>query len=410
MTSLIKQQDKDVRDMLEGIKVLNFTHYLQGPSCAQTLADLGADVVKVESVKGAYERGWSGCNAYKNGVSVFFLLANRNERDLSIDLKNPETKEIIYDLVTNYGYDVIIENFRPGVMDKLGLGYEALKEKNPRVIYCSCTGYGSSGPYLKKPGQDLLIQSMSGLSALCSRSDHAPEPMALPAVDQHGATLAALGVLAAIIDRSRTGNGHRVEGSLLGSALDLQLEPLSYYLNGGQLSERCDTGLSTRFHQSPYGTYETKDKYLTLSLIPMDKLCQAFTPGCFEGWDSKRQMDERVAFDRIICDEMKKRTNSEWIEIFDSLDIWYMPVNEYDEMLKDPQVQYMDQFYRCNHPVAGDITLVGHAIRYDGKMPPLRMMPPELGQHTIEILHECGITDDRIADLEKRGLIRTHQA
>lgn len=391
--------------MLEGIKVLNFTHYLQGPSCAQTLADLGADVVKVESVKGAYERGWSGCNAYKNGVSVFFMLANRNERDLSIDLKSPEAKEIIYDLVRNHGYDVIIENFRPGVMDHLGLGYETMKEINPAVIYCSCTGYGSSGPYLKKAGQDLLIQSMSGLTALCSRSDHVPEPMALSAVDQHGATLAALGVMAAIIDRIRTGNGHRVEGSLLGSALDLQLEPLSYYLNGGQLSDRCDTGLSTRYHQAPYGTYETKDKYLTLSLIPMDKLEKAFTPGCFDGWDSKRQMDERVAFDKIICDEMKKHTNDEWAEIFEPLDIWYMPVNEYDEMLLDPQVQYMNQFLKCSHPVAGEVTLVGHANRYDGKMPPLRIMPPELGQNTAEILEECGLDAEQIADMENRGII-----
>ena len=123
--------------MLEGIKVLSFTHYLQGPSAAQALADLGADVVKIEACKGAYERGWSGCNTYKNGVSVFYLMANRNQRDLAIDLKSEEGRETIYTLIRDKGYDVIIENFRPGVMDKLGLGYEKLKEINPRVVYSS---------------------------------------------------------------------------------------------------------------------------------------------------------------------------------------------------------------------------------------------------------------------------------
>ena len=150
--------------MLQGVKVLSFTHYLQGPSAAQILADLGADVVKVESTKGAYERSWSGCNTYKNGVSVFFLLGNRNQRAIAVDLKSGEGKQIIYRLVKED--DVILENFRPGVMEKLGLGYETLKKINPRLIYCSCSGYGSSGPKVKKPGQDLLIQSMSGIAAL----------------------------------------------------------------------------------------------------------------------------------------------------------------------------------------------------------------------------------------------------
>ena len=161
--------------MLQGVKVLSFTHYLQGPSAAQILADLGADVVKVESTKGAYERSWSGCNTYKNGVSVFFLLGNRNQRAIAVDLKSGEGKQIIYRLVKEY--DVILENFRPGVMEKLGLGYETLKKINPRLIYCSCSGYGSSGPKVKKPGQDLLIQSMSGIAALTGNGENPPTPI-----------------------------------------------------------------------------------------------------------------------------------------------------------------------------------------------------------------------------------------
>ena len=303
--------------MLEGVKVLSFTHYLQGPSAAQALADLGADVVKVESCRGAYERGWSGCNTYKNGVSVFYLMANRNQRGVALDLKSDEGRETIYRLVRDKGYDVILENFRPGVMDKLGLGYEELKKLNPGVIYCSCTGYGSSGPKVRKPGQDLLIQGMSGLAALAGPGDHPPMPTGTALVDQHGAILAALGITAAVYDRDKTGKGHRIEASLLGSALDLQIEPIGYYLNGGTLTPRADTGLSTRIHQSPYGIYKTADKYITLSLTSFENLEQAFTPGALEGFSAKDQMDNRIEFDKVVCRELLKRTTNEWELIFE---------------------------------------------------------------------------------------------
>lgn len=391
--------------MLEGVKVLSFTHYLQGPSAAQALADLGADVVKVEACKGAYERGWSGCNTYKEGVSVFFLMANRNQRGIALDLKSDEGREIIYKLICEHGYDVVIENFRPGVMDKLGLGYEKLKELNPRVIYCSCTGYGSSGPKVKKPGQDLLIQGMSGLAALTGPGDHPPMPAGTALVDQHGAILAALGITAAVYDREKTGNGHRVEASLLGSALDLQIEPLNYYINGGCLTERADTGLSTRFHQSPYGIYSTADGYITLSLNPFDKLQKAFSPGALDKFTPRDQMENRIEFDKTVHDEMLKRTTSEWTEIFEELGIWYAPVNEYDDVLRDEQVVYNQSFMTMEHPVAGKITVLGHANRYDGKPVALRRLPPELGEHTFELLKECGYSEDKIKKLAEQGIV-----
>lgn len=389
--------------MLSGIKVLSFTHYLQGPSAAQTLADLGADVVKVESPKGAYERSWSGCNTYKNGVSVFFLLANRNQKAISIDLKNERGVEIIHKMIQEY--DVIIENFRPGVMDKLGLGYEQLRKINPKIIYCSCSGYGSSGPYLKKPGQDLLIQSMSGLAALTGNGNVPPTPVGTAVVDQHGAILAALGIISAAYDRMKTGKGHRIEASLLGAALDLQLESLAYYMNGGTLTERAATGLSTRIHQSPYGVYRTSDGYITLSLVPIEQLSEIFTPGCLEGYTRKDQMDKRLEFDAIVCKEMQEKTTEEWIKIFENKGIWYSQVNEYEDVIQDKQVEYNHAILTMNHPTAGEVKVVGHANKYDGQTIDIRKLPPELGEHTLELLSALGYSEEEIEQLAEDGVI-----
>lgn len=389
--------------MLQGVKVLSFTHYLQGPSAAQILADLGADVVKVESTKGAYERSWSGCNTYKNGVSVFFLLGNRNQRAIAVDLKSGEGKQIIYRLVKEY--DVILENFRPGVMEKLDLGYETLKKINPRLIYCSCSGYGSSGPKVKKPGQDLLIQSMSGIAALTGNGENPPTPIGTAAVDQHGAVLAALGIVSAVYDREKTGNGHRIEASLLGAALDLQLESLAYYMNGGQFTARPTTGLATRLHQSPYGVYRTADGYVTLSLVPVEQMRELFTPGCLDGYSKDDQMNKRLEVDAIVCEEMKKKTTAQWCALFEEKNIWYAPVNEYEQVLQDEQVQYNHAILTMEHPVAGTVKVVGHANKYDGKNVEIRKFPPELGEHTAEVLREAGYTPGDIRALAQKNVV-----
>ena len=389
--------------MLEGVKVLSFTHYLQGPSAAQILADLGAEVVKVESPKGAYERSWSGCNTYPGGVSMFFLLGNRNQTSIAVDLKSKEGIEIIHKLLQEY--DVVIENFRAGVMDKLGLGYEDMRKINPGIIYCSCSGYGSSGPYVKKPGQDLLIQSMSGLVSLTGSDPKAPSPAGTPVVDQHGAVLAALGIVASVYDRDRTGNGHKIEASLLGSALDLQQEALGYYLNGGQFTERPATGLSTRFHQSPYGVYRTRDGCITLSLVPAPKLKKLFTPGCLEAYTEKDQMERRLEFDTVVCREMQKKTTEEWMKLFDENNIWYAPVNSYEEVLEDEQVRYNNNILTMHHPVAGDVRVVGHANRYDGQNIGIRKLPPELGESTKGLLEYLGYDAVTIKQYQEKGVI-----
>ena len=250
--------------MFKGVKVLSFTHFLQGPSAVQMLADLGADVVKIEPLKGAFERHWAGFDAFIDGVSIFFMLANRNQRSLSIDLRSDKGKEIILRMVREA--DVVIENYRPGVMKRLGFDYESLKAINPRLIYCSCTGYGSDGPYLERPGQDLLLQCLSGLALLSGEDGAPPTPVGSAIVDQHAAMLAAFGVVAAMYEREKTGQGKMIESNLLNAALDLQIEPLTYYLNKGPLWKRNKPGMGSRFHPAPYGVYQTSDGWIAISL------------------------------------------------------------------------------------------------------------------------------------------------
>ena len=240
---------------LTGVKVLSFAQLAQGPAAVQLMADLGADVVKVERPKvGAWERNWAGSNAFVNGESLFFLGFNRNQRSLTADLKDPRGKEIIRRLIVDT--DVVFENFRPGVMERLGLGYDDLSAINPHLVYCSSTGFGSEGPYRDVAGQDLVLQAESGLASITGRRQDPPTPTGAPIVDIHAAALLAFGVMAARWARERTGVGQRVESSLLEAALHLQMEPLVDFINGGWLRERTEAGIASTLHGAPYGIYE----------------------------------------------------------------------------------------------------------------------------------------------------------
>jgi crotonobetainyl-CoA:carnitine CoA-transferase CaiB-like acyl-CoA transferase len=211
-------------DLLQGIRVVSFNHFLLGPLGIQALGDLGADVIAVESVDGAWQRHWSGANAWRDGQSLLFLCANRNKRSLALDLKSEAGRAVALKLVDTA--DVVAENFRPGIMERLGLGYEALRARRPSLVYASASGYGPDGPYAEKPGQDLLAQALFGLMAITGQAASGPRPVGVSAADHHGAALFALGIVAALLRRSRTGQGCRVDANLMQAALDLQAESL----------------------------------------------------------------------------------------------------------------------------------------------------------------------------------------
>src|ERR1700676_4349993 len=216
-------------DLLQGIRVVSFNHFLFGPMGIQALADLGADVIAIESTEGAWQRHWSSGNIWHDGQSMLHLCTNRNKRNIALDLKSPQGRDIALQLGARA--DRVAENFRPGVMDKLGFGYPALKARNPSLIYASASGYGPDGPYAERPGQDLLAQALFGIMAITGDAASGPRPVGVSAIDHHGAALFALGVLAALVRRGRTGKGCRVDASLMQAALDLQAESLTAWMN-----------------------------------------------------------------------------------------------------------------------------------------------------------------------------------
>jgi crotonobetainyl-CoA:carnitine CoA-transferase CaiB-like acyl-CoA transferase len=343
--------------LLDGVRILSFTQFLLGPAGVQYLADMGAEVIQVEP-PGAklFERTWAGCNQFINGVSVFFMCAHRNQRSLTLDLKKPEAVTIVKRLIA--GADVLVQNFRPGVMQRLGLSYEELAPLNPRLIYVSASGYGENSMYRERPGQDLLIQAVSGLANISGRAGQPPTAVGGPVVDQHGATLLAMGVLAALFDRTRNGKGQKIEVTMLRAALDLQLEVLSYYLNGAKL-EKSPTSLASMVHPGPYGIYETKDGWMALSMSHLSALQEVLqipelAPLTTERFNHPAR--EQVA--RILEPVMRSRTTDEWLACLVPKGIWAAPVRDYDGLFADPATQEAEVTEEVEHPEAGRVRLL----------------------------------------------------
>jgi crotonobetainyl-CoA:carnitine CoA-transferase CaiB-like acyl-CoA transferase len=390
--------------ILSGYRVLDCSIAMAGPFAAQRLGDLGADVVKVEPVTGEWQRHVSAGGARGNRINVSFLSLNRNKRSLAIDLKSADGKALLFDLVK--GADVFLQNYRPGVVKRLGVDYEALSAINPRLIYVSISGYGESGPYISRPGQDLILQGMSGAMLSAGRVGEPPTPAGQYLVDAVTAYTAFEGALAALLHRERTGEGQLVEVNMLDTITTLQMQELSVFTVAHKPQTRSAEPHAHVYIRAPYGAFATKDGFIIVAFPSLKKFGELIGEPSFlameDEVDSWSRRDEIFAKTR---ERLTAKTTAEWLALFRNNDIWAGPVYGYADLVDDPQIKHNGTFVEYDHPTEGRVKTPGFPISFSKTPSQVYRGAPLAGEHTRDVLREAGISDERVDALVQNGAI-----
>ena len=387
---------------LTGIRVLDLTRYLAGPFCTMLLADYGADVVKIEARRG---REFRPPGATRD--SYFFLSSNRGKRSLTLDLRSEKGRELLLRLLP--GFDVLVENFRPNVMRKLGLAPEMLTERFPRLVYCGISGFGASGPYAERPGFDQIAQGMSGFMSLTGTEESGPTRAGIAISDLLGGIFGAHGISLALLARERTGRGQIVNTSLLEATIGILAWGAGMYFEAGQIP-----GPAGQHHplSSPYGRFRARDGYLNIAAGNDDmwrNLAQTLER---ESWledgrfsNALERVLHRDELTAEIESALEKRDVADWVDVLNAAGVPAGPVLDIGQVFSDPQVLARDMLVELPHPEVGSFKTTGLPIKLSTTPGRIERRPPLLGEHTDEVLRECGLEPDEIERLRAEQVI-----
>jgi crotonobetainyl-CoA:carnitine CoA-transferase CaiB-like acyl-CoA transferase len=390
---------------LDGVRVLDFTQMMMGPWATQFLGDLGADVIKVERPRtGEWERGLRAMGKLLGEDSPFFLAMNRNKKSLTLNLKDERAQDAVKRLAATA--DLLVENFRPGVMDRLGLGYDDLRAINPSIVYVTGSGFGPDGPYVDRPGQDLLIQSMSGLAAYGGRRDDPPMPAGSSIVDASTALLLAFSAMVGLFHRARTGEGQRIDVNLFNTAIALQCQELAAFLNMPDRWERSEAGIGGAWLSAPFGVYRTTDRHIAIAMASLTVLSELLEiPELATYDDEERAYRDRDDIYRMIQQRLLERDAEAWLALLATRDVWCAPVSMFEDVIDDPQVAHNGLLTTVERPDGEPMRVVGMPIRFSATPGTVRAGPPSVGQHTNEVLASVGFSDEEIAAMRDEGAV-----
>jgi crotonobetainyl-CoA:carnitine CoA-transferase CaiB-like acyl-CoA transferase len=377
---------------LAGIKILDLSTQVPGPYCSMLLADLGAEVIKIENTAGGDQ---------SRLLPFLFNGINRNKKSISLNLKSSDAKGIFYKMAEKA--DVILEGFRPGVCKKLNIDYEAIKEVNPQIIYCSITGYGQDGPYRDKPGHDINYLGYSGLLSLESDLNTYSKMPGIPLADLAGSMFAAVSILTALIHRGKTGVGQYIDVSMTASVFSLISASMTAGFQGQDGSESL--------YIPHYGLFKTRDeKFITLGIVHEEhfwkKLCSVIDMGDLAGLDLFSRIEKREAIITLLKNSFLTRILDEWMAILNEADIPCGPVYTIEESYSDPQIAYRNSVFEMNHPSEGKIIFRRFPVIFSEAITKKDTPPPVLGMHTSEILHGLGYTEEEISKLTKEKIVK----
>lgn len=391
---------------LEGLVVLDMTRVLAGPFAAMMLADMGADVIKVERPEGGDDT--RAYPPFQNGESAYFMSLNRGKKSITINLKHPQGKKLLKDLARKS--DVLIENFKPGTMDKLGVGYDELKKVNPRLVYAASSGFGQTGPYSARPAYDLIIQGMGGMMSVTGPDENTPTKVGSSVADIFAGLFTVIGVLVALSARERTGRGQLVDVAMLDCMVAVLENAVSRYLVNGVIPHPIGNRHPSI---SPFTTLATSDGAVNIAVGNNDiwaRMCAVLDMEAFKDdprfADNPARVENFNELKKILEERTKKNTSAHWLEVFDRVNVPNGPINTIAQVVTDPQVVARRMIVDVVHPVAGAMKIPGVPIKFSDTPADVEAPAPVLGEHTESVLTSLlGLSKEVIEELRRDGAL-----